>query len=83
MYSRLHVDAFNPDRLLLNLVDIKIKLTKQKSSFCFMGNDKLRVKFLQAVLYVRKVLVNPDVVAAHQRLMETNNAQYPIKRTEI
>jgi hypothetical protein len=83
MYSRLHVEAFNTHRLLLNLVDIKIKLTKQKSSFCLMGNDKLRVKFLQAVLYVRKVLVNPDVVAAHQRLMETNNAQYPIKRTEI
>jgi hypothetical protein len=83
MYSRLHVDAFNSDRLLLNHVDIKIKLTKQKSSFCLMGNDKLRVKFLQAVLYERKVLVNPDVVAAHQRLIETNNAQYPIKRTEI
>jgi hypothetical protein len=83
MYSRLHVEAFNTHRLLLNLVDIKIKLTKQKSSFCLMGNDKLRVKFLQAVLYVRKVLVNPDVVAAHQRLMETNNAQYPIKRTEF
>ncbi len=47
-----------------------------------MGNDKLRVKFLQAFLYVRKNLVNPDVVAAHQRLMETNNAQFPIKRTE-
>jgi hypothetical protein len=48
-----------------------------------MGNDKLRVKFLSSVLYVRKVLINPDVVAAHQRLMETNNAQYPIRRTEI
>jgi hypothetical protein len=48
-----------------------------------MGNDKLRVKFLSSVLDVRKVLINPDVVAAHQRLMETNNAQYPIRRTEI
>jgi hypothetical protein len=83
LYSRLHVDAFNTDRLLLNLVDVKIKLTKQKSAFCLIGNDKLRVKFLSSVLYVRKVLINPDVVAAHQRLMETNNAQYPIRRTEI
>ena len=32
---------------------------------------------------MRKVLINTDVVAAHQRLMETSNAQYPIKRTEI
>ncbi len=69
LYSRLHVDAFNTDRLLLNLVDIKIKLTKQKNSFCLMGKEKLRVKFLQAVLYVRKVLINIDVVASHQRLM--------------
>ena len=83
LFSRLHVDAFNTDRLLLNLVDIKIKLTKQKNAFCLMGNEKLRVKFLQAVLYVRKVLINPDVVAAHQKLMETSNAQYPIRRTEI
>ena len=83
LYSRVHVYAFNTDRLLLNLVDIKIKLTKQKHSFCLMGDAKLRVKFPQAVLYVRKVLVNPDVVAAHQKLMETHNAQYPIRRTEI
>ena len=83
LFSRLHVDAFNTDRLLLNLVDIKIKLTKQKSAFCLLGNDKLRIKFLQAVLYVRKVLINPDVVAAHQKLMETHNAQYPIRRTEM
>jgi hypothetical protein len=34
-------------------------------------------------LYVRKVLINPDVVIAHQKLMETHNAQYPIKRTEM
>ena len=83
LYSRLHVDAFNTDRLLLNLIDIKIKLTKQKNAFCLLGNDKLRIKFLQAVLYVRKVLINPDVVIAHQKLMETHNAQYPIKRTEM
>jgi hypothetical protein len=83
LYSRLHVDAFNTDRLLLNLVDIKIKLTKQKNSFCLLGDPKVRVKFLQAILYVRKVLINPDVVVAHQKLMETNNAQYPIRRTEM
>jgi hypothetical protein len=83
LYSRLHVDSFNTDRLLLNQVDIKIKLTKQKNSFCLIGDPKVRVKFLQAVLYVRKVLVNPDVIVAHQKLMETHNAQYPIKRTEM
>jgi hypothetical protein len=33
LYSRLNVDAFNTDRLLLNLIDIKIKLTKQKNAF--------------------------------------------------
>ena len=33
LFSRLNVDAFNTDRLLLNLVDIKVKLTKQKHSF--------------------------------------------------
>ncbi len=83
LYTRLHVDSFNTDRLLFNQVDIKIKLTKQKISFCLLGDPKVRVNFLQADLYVRKVLVNPDVIVAHQKLMETHNAQYPIKRTEM
>jgi hypothetical protein len=59
------VDSFNTDRLLLNQGDIKIKLTKQKNSFCLLGDAKVRVKFLQAVLYVRKVLVNPDVIVEY------------------
>ncbi|GFX04570.1 uncharacterized protein F54H12.2 [Trichonephila clavipes] len=37
MVGRLHVDLFNQDRLLLNLVDVKLKLIRSKPSFCLMG----------------------------------------------
>ena len=83
LFSRLNVDAFNTDRLLLNLVDVKIKLTKHKHAFCLMGKKPNKIKFLSAILYVRKVKINPEVMLAHAKLMEERNAQYPIRRTEM
>ena len=50
LYSRLHIDAFNTDRLLLNLVDIKIKLTKQKHAFTLMTTKQFKIKFLSIFL---------------------------------
>ncbi|GFT26035.1 uncharacterized protein F54H12.2 [Trichonephila clavipes] len=39
MVGRLHVDLFNQDRLLLNLVDVKLKLIRSKPSFCLMERE--------------------------------------------
>ncbi|GFX60082.1 uncharacterized protein F54H12.2 [Trichonephila clavipes] len=80
MVGRLHVDLFNQDRLLLNLVDVKLKLIRSKPSFCLMGEGDYNVIFEHVSLYVRKVQVNPAVVIGHAKALERTTAKYPIDR---
>ncbi|GFU88482.1 uncharacterized protein TNCV_3354211 [Trichonephila clavipes] len=56
MVGRLHVDLFNQDRLLLNLVDVKLKLIRNKPSFCLMGEEDYNVIFEHVSLYISKIL---------------------------
>ena len=49
MIGPLHCDIFQQNRLLLNMVDLKVKLTRSKPSFCLMAKpptQKLVKKFL-------------------------------------
>ncbi|GFY34301.1 uncharacterized protein F54H12.2 [Trichonephila clavipes] len=80
MVGRLHVDLFNQDRLLLNLVDVKLQLIRSKPSFCLMGEGDYNVIFEHVSLYVRKVQVNPAVVIGHAKALERTTAKYPIDR---
>jgi hypothetical protein len=85
MFGRLHADIFFQDRYLLNNVEMKIRLSRQKSSFCLIGdtaaaNNKVLIK--KAVLYVRKARINPEVMLAHASVLEKTTAKYPIRRVE-
>ena len=85
MFGRLHADIFFQDRYLLNNVEMKLRLSRQKSSFSLTGdataaNYKVIIK--KAVLYVRKARINPEVMLAHATVLEKNTAKYPIRRVE-
>ncbi|GFU64588.1 uncharacterized protein F54H12.2 [Trichonephila clavipes] len=80
MIGRLHVDLFNQDRLLLNLVDLKIKLIRSKPDFCLMGNEGYKIVFDHVSIFVRKVHINPGVLIAHAKALEKATAKYPIDR---
>ncbi|GFU58839.1 uncharacterized protein F54H12.2 [Trichonephila clavipes] len=80
MIGRLHVDLFNQDRLLLNLVDLKIKLIRSKPEFCLMGNEGYKIVFDHVSIFVRKVHINPGVLIAHAKALEKATAKYPIDR---
>ncbi|GFY77595.1 uncharacterized protein F54H12.2 [Trichonephila inaurata madagascariensis] len=80
MIGRLHEDLFNPDRLLLNLVDLKIKLIRSKPEFCLMGNESYKIVFDHVSIFVRKVHINPGVPIAHAKALEKATAKYPIDR---
>lgn len=54
MVGRLHVDLFHQERLMLNMVDLKIKLIRSKPEFCLMGDVKFKVALENASLFVRK-----------------------------
>ena len=83
MYGRLHVDMFFQDRLLINNVNVRIRLTRSKDNFCLLSDkDTSKCKILKAILTVRKVKVNPKIMLAHADVLEKTTLKYPIKRIE-
>ncbi|KAM3922859.1 uncharacterized protein F54H12.2-like [Leptodactylus fuscus] len=75
-------DIFNQPKLILNGLDLKIKLTRNKNSFCLMSADaeQFKVQILQAYLYVKRVQVSPAVRIGHSQALLSATAKYPIDR---
>ena len=68
---------------MLNEVNVKVRLVRNKDSFCLMSgeaNPTYKVNLISAVLSVRKVQLNPSVFLAHAKALESTLAKYPIKR---
>ena len=84
--GRLHASVFNQDRLLINGVEVKVKLTRAQPEFCLMSsvtNPTFKVKIVDAVWKVRKVQVSSDLMLEHARALSRKvNIRYPITRIE-
>lgn len=81
-------DIFSLDRLIPPGVDIRIKMTRADDSFALMTPDtdtnSYSIVIDELVLHVRKIKVNPDVVAEHKRLLTTKKwYTFPIVRSTI
>ncbi|GFY02552.1 uncharacterized protein TNCV_3504321 [Trichonephila clavipes] len=76
MIGPLHCDLFNQERLLLNLVDLKIKFIRSKPEFCLHGKKGYKVTLEKITLLVRKVHVSPGVVLGHMKALEKETAHY-------
>ena len=84
MLGRLHLDLCHQNRYLLNGVDLKLRLNRSKNKFNLMSDAGTEVtKILKAVLLVQKIKANPAVLTAHAKVLNTKNAQYPIRRVEV
>ncbi|XP_033107266.1 uncharacterized protein F54H12.2-like [Anneissia japonica] len=82
----IHCDIFFQDRMMLNGVDVKIKLHRSKNSFCLMSPDAaagFKVHLEDASVYVRKVKLNPSIALAHAKALEKGTAKYPLRRVEV
>ena len=86
--GKLHLDLCNQERLLLNGVDVKIRLLRSPNAFCLnidskaAENIKVKVKLLDTYLYVRRVkLAANKQIEIEKRLLQ-NTAKYPIRRVE-
>ncbi|GFU17874.1 uncharacterized protein TNCV_3849621 [Trichonephila clavipes] len=80
MIGCIHSDLFHQDRLLLNFVDLKIKLIRSKPEFCLQGSEGFKVVLDHVSLFIRKVRVNPGVILGHAKALEKTSAKYPINR---
>ncbi|GFV68146.1 uncharacterized protein TNCV_1874281 [Trichonephila clavipes] len=71
-------DLFHQDRLLLNLVDLKIKLIRSKPEFCLQGSEGFKVVLDHVSLFIRKVRVNPGVILGHAKALEKQAQNTPL-----
>ena len=83
MVGIIHSDLFFQSKFLLNDINIKIRLVRNKDSFCLMGaaDATFKIRIVDCKLHVRKVRLSPSVFVAHAKALEKGNAKYPIKRT--
>ena len=82
-------DIFMTDRLLLNMMDLKVVLNRSTDTFSLMeiGNsgDSIispRVLLTDVVLKIRKVKVDQAVSDGVERMLKQTPALYPIRRVE-
>ncbi|XP_066485768.1 uncharacterized protein F54H12.2-like [Tiliqua scincoides] len=81
LMGHLHADLFFQEKLLLNGLDVKIKLTWSKDRFCMMTDDanvRYKLKLLTASLFVKKVRVSPGVRLGHAEALLTATAKCPV-----
>ena len=84
LVSRIHSDLFFQEKLLLNGINVRIKLIPNKDKFVLMAaeNATFKLKIVRAVLRVRKLRNAPAVFLAHAKALECGNAKYPVDRVE-
>ncbi|GFT65812.1 uncharacterized protein F54H12.2 [Trichonephila clavipes] len=78
MIGCIHSDLFHQDRLLLNLVVLKIKLIRSKPEFCLQGFEGFKVVLDHVSLFIRKVRVNPGVILGHAKALEKQAQNIPL-----
>ena len=60
LYRRLHADMFNSDKILINVVDMNIKLTRAPETFYRLSpsdDTKGRIKILETILLTCQRLI--------------------------
>ena len=85
----IFADIFMTDRLLLNMMDLKVVLNRSTDDFSLMetGNTgsnviEPKVHFTDVVLKVRKVKVDQPVSDGLEPMLKQTPALYPIRRVE-
>ncbi len=82
LLAPIHSDIFFQEKLMLNGVDIRIRITRGKDEFCLMRDDAIAYKLniVSASLFVKKVTVSPGVRLGHAQALLSTTAKYPIER---
>lgn len=85
LLGALHTDILFSERLLLNSVDLRIKLSRASDAFCLMcaADTTFKLVILGASLFVKKVTVSPAVRLGHAAALARGNALYPLSRVNV
>ena len=84
LIGHLHCDVFNQEKLLVNGVEVRVRLVRSRDSFCLMDPIGLySVHIEEATLLVRRVKISPSVLLAHAQSLSKTTAKYPLTRVEV
>ena len=85
----IFTDIFMSDRLLLNMMDLKVVLNLSNPEFCMMDKTyetsptiKPRIKLSEVILKIRRVKVDQAVSDGIERMLKQTPALYPTRRVE-
>ena len=85
----IFADIFMNDRLLLNMVDLKVVLNRSSPKFCLMdlsgsGTPQVKpeVQLSDVILKIRKVKVDQAVSDGIERMLKQTPPLYPVRRVE-
>ncbi|XP_069057726.1 uncharacterized protein F54H12.2-like [Pleurodeles waltl] len=78
-------DTALDDKLLVNGLDLKIKLNRNKDAFCLISSDAEQYKLvmLSESLFVKRVKVSPSLRLAHSEALQLSSAKYAIERVAL
>jgi len=82
----LHLDMCRQERFIPSDVNVKIRLIRNKDSFCLMASGNAptyRLVITDCKLYVRKVKLSPSIFIAHAKVLQTSNAKFPLKHVQV
>ena len=78
MIGHLHCDVFNHDKLLLNGVEVSIKMHLNHDGFAIMDPTAVyKIRIAEAAMFARRVKINPSILMENERLLAKATAKYP------
>ena len=88
LIGRIHSDIFTQNRYMLNGVDLRLRFVRSKNSFALLAvpakegdpTIQYKIKVEHMSLFVRKAKLNPTIVLAHAKALQTTTSKYPVKR---
>ncbi|XP_069092638.1 uncharacterized protein F54H12.2-like [Pleurodeles waltl] len=85
LLGRIYSELFFQDKLLVNGIDLKIKLNSNKDAFCLISGDveQYNLVIWSASLFVKRVKVSPSVRLVHTKALQLLNAKYAIERVAL
>jgi hypothetical protein len=83
--SNIHADICRQDRYILNGVDMRVRLFPTQNAFRLMTKSahQYQVKIVDIYLKVCKVAVSPEVILAHNEILQTKPAVYPYYKSAL
>lgn len=84
LIGALHFDLANQSKLLINGVNVRIKLERAKNAFVLMAaENNYKIHLQAASLYVRKITISPSVMIGQEKALEKGVIKMPIRRVDV